>query len=275
MEDKIHSACKNCGSTLDEQSAYCSQCGQSVGDSKLTISALINHFWNSLFNIDNTIFRTLSYILKPWKLTQAYVEGKRKTYFHPVRYYLVAVFILALTFYFDNVGINKNMDFFKPQNNYILSLALEKLDHVSNKMQPDEGQCNLIDSIKSEVFEGVTFPELDTISYLNMDSEVSVGVDNTMKILRKDALNMSNNEIFEKYNIKGFINKITTSRQIRTYRDSAGLIDFLQKYILWAIFLTIIAMGFIMKLFYWKKFVVEHWVFLLYFHASCLLFSLY
>ena len=55
--------------------------------------------------------------------------------------------------------------------------------------------------------------------------------------------------------------KLPPPRQIRTYRDSAGLIDFLQKYILWAIFLTIIAMGFIRNYSTGKKFVVEHWVF--------------
>ena len=72
--------CLNCGLRLGEDDLFCSNCGQKVDAHLLTIKELLNNFWSTLLNLDNTVFSTLRYLWRPWKLTEFYVKGKRKSF---------------------------------------------------------------------------------------------------------------------------------------------------------------------------------------------------
>lgn len=89
--------CLNCGSTSVEN--FCANCGQKAQPTKLPFRVFLKDAAETLFNIDNRVFRSLRDLFRyPGKLTREYVEGHRATYLPPLRIYIsisVIYFLLA------------------------------------------------------------------------------------------------------------------------------------------------------------------------------------
>lgn len=82
--------CLNCGHALAEDYKFCPQCGQGVGDSRITLAALLRDIWLEVVQIDSKLVRTLVPLLfRPGFLTREYVVGKRVRYLSPFKMYLV------------------------------------------------------------------------------------------------------------------------------------------------------------------------------------------
>ncbi|MTI20942.1 DUF3667 domain-containing protein [Fulvivirga sp. RKSG066] len=97
-------SCLNCGRTLDKIYNYCPNCGQGNHDDNVSFGALLGDFFSTYFAVDSKFGRTvLPFFIKPGYLTNRYVEGKRESYAHPIRLYL----IISL-FYFFTVTIATN-----------------------------------------------------------------------------------------------------------------------------------------------------------------------
>ena len=91
--------CENCGRALD--GPYCAQCGQPAIDYRRSIGSLLVDAADAFFNLDARFFQSFGLLLvKPWKLTNEFVEGKRARHVHPLRVYLIAsvLFFLVLNF---------------------------------------------------------------------------------------------------------------------------------------------------------------------------------
>jgi Protein of unknown function (DUF3667) len=89
--------CLNCQAPLTQLENYCPHCGQENTHYHLSLKDLIKDAFANYFNIDSQLIRTfIPLIIKPGHLTLAYIEGRRKEYMHPVRFYL----ILSLFFFF-------------------------------------------------------------------------------------------------------------------------------------------------------------------------------
>ncbi|MFV1884799.1 MAG: DUF3667 domain-containing protein [Balneola sp.] len=90
-------ACLNCGTLV--QGNYCSNCGQKFQPTKLPIKQFLEDAIETLFTIDNRLFRTIKDLfVKPGKVTKEYIIGKRAKYLPPLRVYLsisVVYFLLA------------------------------------------------------------------------------------------------------------------------------------------------------------------------------------
>jgi hypothetical protein len=91
----IPSACGNCRTPLD--GPYCHQCGQPVKGLVRPLSGWIADFFDSVFNYDGRLPRTLvPLLLRPGFLTREYIAGRRVRYVTPVRLFLfltIALFI--------------------------------------------------------------------------------------------------------------------------------------------------------------------------------------
>ena len=260
--------CRNCGAYISPSDAYCAHCGQSVKESRLTIKDLVNNFWNSLFNFDGTIVKTLKLAFKPWKLTLEYVEGKRKTYLHPVRYYLVTVFLVALVSIGSNKNIKENVLKGDAKIKYYHSQNLSKIDSIAKVHPLNSDQREILDFIKEEVYKDIKPLELDTVTDKELSYVVFTSKGQKFRVLRKDALFGDPETLLKKYEIKGFMNEIAFVRQLKLIREGSAFTSFLRNNILWAILLAIVSVSFIMKLLYKKHYLVENLVFLMYFHAT-------
>ncbi|SNS95332.1 Protein of unknown function [Ekhidna lutea] len=80
--------CLNCGSAIAEN--YCPNCGQSTTIHRITFRETINDFFSSTFALEGPLLLTIKLlILNPGRLFREFIEGKRKTYYKPVAFFVV------------------------------------------------------------------------------------------------------------------------------------------------------------------------------------------
>jgi hypothetical protein len=91
--------CENCGAELI--GPHCAQCGQAAIDYRRSFRHVIIDVLDSFLNWDSKFFATIGLlVVKPWKLTNDFLAGKRVRYFHPLRLYLLAsiLFFFAVNY---------------------------------------------------------------------------------------------------------------------------------------------------------------------------------
>lgn len=89
------SHCENCGAQLTGR--YCAQCGQAAVDYRRSFRHVIVDVLDSFLNWDSKFLATIALlIVKPWRLTNEFLAGKRVRYVHPLRLYLLA----SIVFFF-------------------------------------------------------------------------------------------------------------------------------------------------------------------------------
>lgn len=99
--------CLNCGATLSEVYNYCPKCGQENNDNNISFGLLFREFFSNYFSLDSRFGRSIKpFLIKPGSLTNAFNEGKRVRFAHPVRFYLVISLIHFTVFAFIQADQN-------------------------------------------------------------------------------------------------------------------------------------------------------------------------
>src|SRR5207253_8404654 len=91
--------CENCGAEL--QGHWCAKCGQPAIEYRRSFRHVVADLLNEFLNWDSKFFTTIALlILKPWKLTNEFLAGKRVRYVNPLRLYLLAsiLFFFAVNY---------------------------------------------------------------------------------------------------------------------------------------------------------------------------------
>jgi hypothetical protein len=91
--------CENCGAQLTGH--YCGQCGQAAVDYRRSFRHVVADVLDSFLNWDSKFFTTIALlIVKPWRLTNEFLAGKRVRYVNPLRLYLLAsiLFFFAVNY---------------------------------------------------------------------------------------------------------------------------------------------------------------------------------
>ncbi|MEM1406845.1 MAG: DUF3667 domain-containing protein [Bacteroidota bacterium] len=89
--------CPNCKALLDEVYNYCPICGQENTDNTVSFNMLVADFFNTFFALDSKFAKSVKpFLFQPGFLTNQYLNGKRMTFAHPLRFYL----IISLFFFF-------------------------------------------------------------------------------------------------------------------------------------------------------------------------------
>lgn len=254
--------CKNCNSAIDESALYCSQCGQKRNAHLLTIKELFSNFWSSLFNLDNTLFKTLKYIWAPWKLTEYYVAGKRQSFFNPMRLFLVTLlfhfgYLVSLTS-IDNNKIKSNDEYRILERSELYKKFKDEKIEFGDKSQIQP----FADSLENRLFDGVLLPEQDTL----MQEEIFGKI---YPVTRKDAIDLPIDSIYKKYNISTFPEKIAIKQYIKINLDRAGTLKYALGNAAWGLLVAVLLLGWLYKLIYirHKKYYVEHLVFWMNVHS--------
>src|SRR5260370_7852132 len=91
--------CQNCGAELTGPD--CAQCGQAAIDYRRSFRHIIVDVLDSFLNWDSKFFATIGLlIVKPWRLTNEFLTGKRVRHVNPLRLYLLTsvLFFFSLNY---------------------------------------------------------------------------------------------------------------------------------------------------------------------------------
>lgn len=101
--------CLNCARPVDL--LYCSNCGQSLRQIRVSISTLTIDFLGDVFTYDAKVFRSMvPLFFRPGFLTLEFIKGRRVRYIPPLRMYLFfsLLFFLAINLTRDSTPIPDN-----------------------------------------------------------------------------------------------------------------------------------------------------------------------
>ncbi len=156
--------CLNCGHLVEEK--YCPNCGQQNTETRQPFHYLFTHFVEDFTHYDGQFWGTLkNLLLKPGKLTNTYLEGKRQKFVPPVKLYIFVSFITFFLFaLFPPFEVNfqgKGTSKILPQKNKITEIqkaisearAKEKLDDA-DRLYISKLDAALKDSAKINEIEG-------------------------------------------------------------------------------------------------------------------------
>src|SRR3954452_21425470 len=96
--------CKNCRAEL--QGHWCAKCGQPAIEYRRSFRHVVADLLNEFLNWDSKFFTTIALlILKPWRLTNEFLAGKRVRYVNPLRLYLLASILFFFAVNYGAKGI--------------------------------------------------------------------------------------------------------------------------------------------------------------------------
>jgi hypothetical protein len=85
-------ACKNCGQIVELN--FCPHCGQHIRVDRLSLPGLLRDLPHAIFHVDKGfLYNFLQFFKKPGKSIVNYLEGKRKPFFHPATYLIIALIL--------------------------------------------------------------------------------------------------------------------------------------------------------------------------------------
>ena len=84
--------CKNCQEPLSKN--FCPECGQKATTTKITLPNLIKDLPHAVFHIDKGFLYNVFQLLKrPGPAIRDYLAGKRKPFFHPASFLVIALIL--------------------------------------------------------------------------------------------------------------------------------------------------------------------------------------
>ncbi len=136
--------CKNCGTRSSGN--YCGRCGEQLGiQSRIEFRQLIAKLTSEILNLDlGFLYTTKALTKRPGHMVREYINGRRKPYFDPIRYYVLFFTLFFFLFYF--------LDYYTA----VIQLATELEAWVAQQSQTSVASqmvlFNEVESFDSELF---------------------------------------------------------------------------------------------------------------------------
>jgi len=260
---KNNHVCPNCNSTLGNEAAFCPKCGQKNTDGRLTVKELFSQFFDNIFNLNSKIFQTLGSVFIPGKLTNAFLNGQRQKYYHPIRLFLVLILIALAGF--------KYQGNFSPPT----KLSKEYVEKIKERKRLMEVFDSSVKSISEKTDQHTIRESLDSLSNtfydksgrridsININSSMNFGDTPDFYIALEDLNKYSSEEILEKYEVKGFFYRLTIQQKLKMIEKTTSFIPFVLGKVTWAVFFVLLLLTLIFKLLYLRKDILylEHLIF--------------
>lgn len=265
--------CLNCNHALDSTDAYCSSCGQKTRESRISSWQLISEFFKSILNIDSKFFKSISLIFFPSRLTSEYIQGRRRSYINPSRFFFVSLIIHfgLLTL------ITKDKITIQDDTSKMINQIRKDIDHAALQASFDSLIINYplsnaedTDSLKHKLLGPKPNATEDSTSVqIFGDGESGLG----STFAKKDLVNLSSDEFVKKYGNDSFLDNILVRQAHRFFNDSKGATQFLIGNLLWVIVLLALFTAFFLKLLYIRRkyFLVDHLILSMFMHSFLLL----
>jgi len=119
--------CENCGAKL--AGPHCAQCGQAAIDYRRSFRHVIVDVLDSFLNWDSKFFATIGLlIVKPWRLTNEFLAGRRVRYLHPLRLYLLASILFFFAVNYGARGLRADASNLGPKDRAKIEADLKNED---------------------------------------------------------------------------------------------------------------------------------------------------
>ncbi len=240
---------------------------------------MVREFFDSVFNLDSRIFRTLGAIVSPGRLTIKYFEGKHKRYLSPLRIFFVsAVIHFATLSYFlagiinNEVSEFSNTQLLKAHQAHFREELETAIISIDSTLESDEKVGIAFDSLRAKMAD--TRYDSTPIGYTYFDKNEGFQVA-TAKISLKDMMEMPIDTLLEVYHIKekGLLAKVQVQQTIRIQRQGGNFLSYILGNLIWMVVLMMPAIALFLKLLYIRRsyYFVEHLVFAFHYHAFAFL----
>src|SRR5947207_2013618 len=129
--------CENCGAEL--QGHWCAQCGQAAIEYRRSFRYVVADLLNEFLNWDSKFFTTIALlILKPWRLTNEFLAGKRVRYVNPLRLYLLASILFFFAVNYGAKGIRIDPTKFPEEKRAKVAAAIaDKRGEIEAELRKD------------------------------------------------------------------------------------------------------------------------------------------
>jgi len=257
--------CLNCGAYLRGQ--YCAVCGQRASSRLISLWGLIADAFGDLFELDSRLWQTLVPLLvRPGRLTDDYLKGRRARYMPPFRMYLV----LSLLFFI--------VAFFDPRENFsLLFEATPQTEAVDQDTTDERADANAgeLDARRQEaqavLDELVTAGKLDPEDVPKLDDDFNLRIGDGGVHTNADC-DVDQSDIED---LPGWLQRRLTVERLKhicektQIDDGRAFIDKLLDNVPAALIVLLPLMAFVLKLLYplSRRYYVEHLLFFVHFHA--------
>jgi len=295
--------CLNCNQEILPESIHCINCGQKVMLKNLSMWSILKDFFSNIFNIETKIWRTFRDIWKPALLTNAFISGKRVTYYNPIRIFIIALFsFVALFLYNIKDDFQTIEETFMTKKYEIWGIEFnEKYDSLSLIYNwPD----SINEKVKNQVFTQSSEIDSDSISQKPLDendlpntTEIDTSKNQEQISFTADSgglnINLGDGKIFGDITFNQLFllsesdlrNKLVDKSWIeknfilQIQKVVLNFSDMLQFFIgngTWIIIALILLMSGFHKVIYWRNnyLYAEHFIFHVYGHTRMLLFGI-
>ena len=297
--------CLNCDEKMPRKATFCPHCGQRNNKGKVSMKELLRRFWSNFSHLDSKFVKMCWQLLVPGKVTAEYFAGRQKRYPHPVQFFFVVMFFFLLLFSKSignsrngNLHINSKSTGFNISAPKDSARQSEKLDFFESLQRYAQGRelrsaydslplawktpttRLAIDSVITRV-NGRWERQITNIQSLTEDSTDTGTLDTIplnfvnrqIKLSIIDVVELSPEEILEKYNIHNWQDRILVTQGIKSLKDSQSLMHTYTGNIGWTVLILIAFMALVLYVLYIrrKRYYVEHFVFLMHQNSGAFL----
>jgi Protein of unknown function (DUF3667) len=106
--------CKNCETHF--KGKFCPQCAQKASTARLKVGNVLHEFWHNFTHTDHSVFSFVKGMtLNPGLVIREFIEGKRKKYFNPYTFFLIAtailIFVTGKLFEYEDATVHTRNEF--------------------------------------------------------------------------------------------------------------------------------------------------------------------
>lgn len=257
---------------MQEDDLFCHNCGQQYRASIPSLWELLKTAFESIFNLDGRLWRTLYNLLSPGRLTEFYLAGRQKAYIHPFRLLLVsaAIFITAFSFfikqqlgqYLDNSVQEKTATAYEKKFTEELQAQVAQLQAIYPETAVKIATDSLLAMHQSQEADTVWIGYLHYAGGLTFEQR-------ELDIDLAESHLLPPTEIAQKYRVEGAFNQYLVTQIIQANRSGSRGITQIVGQLIWGILLLIPLSAALLQLVYirHKRKYVEHLVFSMHTHS--------
>ena len=184
---KATKECFNCHTPLGPASNFCPHCGQKVQPKKIPLKSVFEDLLSTLFNLESAWWLSLRHLFIPGRITNNYLDGKRKRYVAPIRLFIVSVLV------------------------HCTLIGLLYIDY---------------DKIKGITVIENDVPDVEATYYDSLRFNLNVWQNeklDTLVVAQKDMLEMPKDSLFQKYEIEGFAEQLFIGQLIKSIQNPVAI----------------------------------------------------
>lgn len=266
--------CYNCQTPLSSSSKFCPKCGQKYTTGRISVRRLLANFFRDELNFDSRLVRTIAALFIPGKLTEEFFKGKHKTYFPPIRFFLVIALVLISIIAFKTSDMKGGVN---------VGIDASSISHAHERLTMIHKIDTLIIDEKAKTNNQKIHAALDSVAYqvkdmrgsiqdsINITKNIQIFGDSVKLIISLDDLeSLSAGEIGEKYGSELlWWQKIALTQGIKVVKRGDSLMEYMINKSAIAFFCMMPFLAAFLKILYIRrdKYYVEHLVFSFHYHT--------